>query len=178
MPLALIAFLCLASASIALPAIPSPPAGSLPGMQSRARTLPAAVLVAEATDHAGLRRVLERGAYAGGNEREFYGKTAVFNHVTEQVLRFGDPAGAGAYLRWLRAHSAQSLGAPRSITATRLGDGGFNYRPQGCGCHTETPTYLIAWRRGNLALTVLASGAGANRRTVNALASRLDNAAA
>ena len=146
-------------------------------MQSRARPLPATVLVAEVVDHAGLRRVLERGGYAGGNEREFYGKTEVFNHVTERVLRFGSAAGATSYLRWLRTHSAQSLGAPRSITATGLGDGGFTYRPQGCGCHTETPTYLIAWRHGNLALTVLASGAGATPRTVNTLARRLDGAA-
>jgi len=176
--LALIAFLCLALAPAALPAIPTPPAGSLPGMQSRARPLPSTVLAAEVIDHAGLRRVLERGGYAGGNEREFYGKTEVFNHVTEQVLRFGSAAGAASYLSWLRAHSAQSLGAPRSIAATRLSPGGFIYRPQGCGCHTETPTYLIAWRHGNLALTVLASGAGASPGTVTALARRLDGAAA
>ena len=95
-------------------------------MQSRARTLPSTVLVAEAVDHAGLRRVLERGGYVGGNEREFYGKTDVFNHVTEQVLRFGSTAGAATYLRWLRAHSAQSLGAPRSITATATRGWGFH----------------------------------------------------
>ena len=173
----MIALLWVAPAIAAAPVVPTPPAGSPPGMQSRTRPLPATVLVAEVVDHAGLRRTLDQGGYVGGREREFFGKTVVFNHVTEQVLRFGGAAGATSYLRWLRAHSAQSLGAPRSITAAGIGRSGFIYRPQGCGCHTETPTYLIAWRRGNLALTVLASGVGASQKTVNALARRLDGAA-
>lgn len=175
-PLVMMALLCVAPALAAVPVVPTPPTGSPPGMQSRTRPLPPTVLVAEVIDHAGLRRVLERGGYAGGTEREFYGKTDVFNHVTERVLRFGSTAGATSYLRWLRTHSRQSLGAPRSITATRLGDGGFIYRPQGCGCHTETPTYLIAWRHGDLALTVLASGRGASPKTAGALARRLGGA--
>ena len=173
----MLAVVCAAPALAASPIVLTPPRDSLPGMKSRSRSLPATVLVAEAIDHAGLRQTLERGGYAGGNEREFYGATDVFNHVTEQALRFGSTTGAATYLRWLRAHAAQALGPPRSITASRLGGGGFSYRPQGCGCHTETPTYLIAWRHGKLALTVLASGAGANPRTVNALARRLERAA-
>jgi hypothetical protein len=146
-------------------------------MQSRARPLPSAALVAEAIDHRGLQRVLERGLYVAGSEREFTGRTAVFNHVTEQVLRFGAEAGASSYLRWLRAHTAETLGGPRSVTASGIGTEGFVYRPRGCGCHSETPTYLIAWRRGPFALTVLASGNGARAKNVEALARKLDGAA-
>jgi len=173
----MIALLWVAPGFAAVPPVPTPPAGSLPEMQSRARALPQAVLVAEVIDHAGLRRVLDRGGYVAGREREFLGRTPVFNHVTEQVLRFGNEAGATSYLRWLRAHTEESLGAPRSVTATGLGTGGYVYRPKGCGCHSDTPTYLIAWRRGNLVLTVLASGDGATAKTAGTLSRRLDRAA-
>jgi hypothetical protein len=169
-----IAFLWVAHGLAAAPIVQTPPAESLPGMQSRARQLPPAVLVSEVVDHRGLRRVLDRGLYVAGSEREFTGRTAVFNHVTEQVLRFGGGAGASSYLRWLRAHTAESLGDPRSVTASSIGTEGFVYRPRGCGCHSETPTYLIAWRRGPLALTVLASGSGASAKTADALARKLD----
>jgi hypothetical protein len=145
-------------------------------MRSRARPLGSATLVAEVVDHAGLRRVLERGGYVAGSEREFFGGTAPFNHVTEQVLRFRRGAGALSYLHWLRAHATESLGAPRSVTASDAGTSGFVYRPRGCGCHSDKPTYLIAWQQGRLVLTVLASGDGATARTVGALAHRLDRA--
>ena len=175
-PLVMIALVWIAPALAAVPVAPTPPAGSPPGMKSRARPLPSTVLVAEVIDHAGLQRTLDQGGYVGGSEREFFGRTVVFNHVTEQVLRFGGAAGATSYLRWLRAHTAESLGAPRSVTAAGIGKNGFVYRPKPCGCHSETPTYLIAWRHGNLALAVLASGSGASPKTAGALARRLDRA--
>ena len=125
----------------------------------------------------GLQRVLDRGGYVAGSEREFYGRTAVFNLVTERVLRFGSGTGASAYLRWLRAHAAELLGEPRSVAAAGIGTDGFRFRPRGCGCHSDTPTYLIAWRRGGLVLTVLASGNGASPKTTGVLARSLDRAA-
>jgi len=173
----MIALLWIAPGFAAVPPVSTPPAGSLPEMQSRARALPQAVLVAEVIDHAGLRHVLDRGGYVAGSEREFFGRTPVFSHVTEQVLRFESGAGAAGYLRWLRAHTTESLGAPRSVTASGIGTDGFVYRPKGCGCHSDTPTYLIAWRRGNLVLTVLASGNGATAKTAGTLSRRLDRAA-
>jgi len=175
-PLAPIAFLLVVQGMAAATTVPTPPAESLPGMQSRARPLSSAVLVAEVVSHGSLRRVLDRGGYAAGSEREYFGRTPVFNHVTEQVLRFDSAAGASSYLRWLRAHAAESLGAPRAVTSVALGQDGFAYRPRGCGCHSETPTYLLAWRRGHDALTVLASGPGATPKTTAAIARRLHRA--
>ena len=172
----LFAVLWVGQATAAGPLVPVPPAGALPDMKSRARPLRSVTLVAEAVDHAGLRRVLESGGYVAGSEREFFGGTSRFNHVTEQVLRFRRSAGASGYLRWLRAHVDDELGAPRSVTASEVGTSGFVYRPRGCGCHSDKPTYLIAWQQGRLVLTVLASGNGATARTVDALAHALDGA--
>jgi hypothetical protein len=172
--LLLVAVLCFAQAASAAAPVPTPPAGALPDMKSRTRALGSAALVAEVVDHDGLRRVLDRGRYVTGSEREFFGRTAVFNHVTERVLRFGGRAGASSYLRWLRAHAPESLGDPLSVTASPVGTGGFVYRPKGCGCPSDTPTFLIAWRRGNDALTVVASGSGATATTAGVLARRLD----
>ena len=174
---ALIALLWVAQATASGAIVPTPPAGVLPEMQSRARQLRSATLVSEVVSHAALRRVLEHGGYVAGSEREFYGRAPVFNHVTERVLRFRGGAGAATYLRWLRAHAPESLGAPRSVTAFELGAEGFVYRPRGCGCHSDTPTYLVAWQRGPLVLSVLASGNGATAGTVGGLARRLDRAA-
>ncbi|MEI7761321.1 MAG: hypothetical protein WCJ67_11235 [Thermoleophilia bacterium] len=168
--LAMVAFLWAAPGLTAAPRVPAPPSESLPGMQSTTRPLSSATLIAEAVDHAGLRRNLGRAGYVAGSEREFHGRTPVFNHVTERVLRFESRSGAGRYLRWLRAHTKDSLGAPRSVTPTDLGKNGFVYRPRGCGCHSETPTYLIAWQQGRLTLTVLASGDGATAESASRLA--------
>ncbi len=143
-------------------------------MKSRARTLTSKALAAESIDRDGLRRVLEHGRFVDGSEREFYGRTMVFNHVTERVLRFGSAAGASSYLRWVLAQAPASLGAPRSVTELDGTKGTFVYRPKGCGCHTDTPTYLMGWRRGTTALTVLASGPGATPATVSALARALE----
>lgn len=173
LPLTLIVLACLGQGSAAAATVPIPPAGAVPGLQSRARTLPAAALVAEAIDHTGLARTLDHGRYAAGSEREFFGRTSTFNHVTERVLRFGDATGAALYLLWLRTHASESLGAPRSVTSLGPGTDGFTFRPKGCGCHSDTPTYLIAWRRGNDALTVLASGPGSTAKTAGALARSL-----
>jgi hypothetical protein len=176
-PLVLIAFLWVAPGIAAVPMVPAPPAGALPDLHSRARPLRPAALVAETVDHGGLQRVLERGGYVAGSEREFFGRNAVFNHVTERVLRFDNRTGASAYLGWLRAHAAELLGEPRSVSAAGIGTDGFLYRPRGCGCHSDTPTYLVAWRRGHLVLTVLASGNGASPKTTGMLARSLDRAA-
>jgi len=176
LPLTLIVLACLGQGGAAAASVPSPPAGAVPGLQSRARSLPAATLVAEAVDHTGLARTLDRGRYTAGSEREFFGRGATFNHVTERVLRFGNAAGAARYLLWLRAHASELLGAPRSVTALAPGTDGFTFRPKGCGCHSDTPTYLIAWRRGNDALTVLASGPGSTAKTAGALARSLARA--
>jgi hypothetical protein len=173
-PLLLFALLWIAQGIAATPPVPTPPAGSLPEMKSRARHLGPTVLVAEAVDHEGLRRVLDRGRYVAGSEREFFGRAVLYNHVTERVLRFDREAGASSYLRWLRVHAADVLGEPQSLSASPIGNEGFVYRPRGCGCPSERPTFLIAWRRGRDVLTVLASGNGATAQTTGGLARRLD----
>ncbi len=175
-PLLLLALLWIAPGIAATTPVPTPPAGSVPGLESRSRPLGPTVLVAEAVDHRGLQGILARGRYVGGSEREFFGRAVVFNHVTERVLRFGSEAGASSYLRWLRAHAADSLGESRSLTASNVGVEGFVYRPKGCACPSDRPTYLIAWRRGHDALTVLASGNGATVKTTGNLARRLERA--
>ena len=130
----------------------------------------------EAVDHEGLRKVLDRARFVSGSERESFGRTATFNLVTARVLRFGSAGGATIYLRWLRGHAAASLGDPVSISPLGFGADGFVFRPRGCGCHTETPTFLIAWRRGRDALTIVAAGARATPKTAGVLARRLDQA--
>ncbi len=150
------------------------PAGAIAGLASRERVLPPSVLSAEALDHAHLARLLEQSGYVTGREREFYGRTSSFSHVTSRALRFASPRGAAAYLTWAQAHTVNTVGAQRSTRTLNVGDGGIVVRARGCGCHGETPTFLATWRHGPLVLWLLASGPGADARRVDALAGRLD----
>lgn len=172
--LLMIALLLVAPAQAAEPLPRALPASALPALQSRSRPLTVAALASETVNHAGLRLVLAQGGYRAGSEREFYGRTASFNHVTARVLRFDDAAGASRYLSWVRGHAKESLGSPRAVTALGIGTGGFVYRPRGCGCHSDVPTFLMAWRRGPLVASLLASGSGATARSVGTLARALD----
>ena len=77
---------------------------------------------------------------------------------------------------WITSMPETGTAAVNEITASDIGTEGFVYRPRGCGCHSETPTYLIAWRRGPFVFTVLASGSGASAKTAGALGRSLDRA--
>lgn len=153
------------------------PAGAIAGLTSRVRALPASVLASEALDHAGLARLLDHSGYAAGSEREFYGRSHIFSHVTARVLRFRDPQGASAYLTWARLHAVDTVGELRSKRRLLIGEAGIVVVPKGCGCHGETPTFMAIWRHGNLTLWLLASGPGANGARVDTLAGRLDDLA-
>jgi hypothetical protein len=152
------------------------PTSALPHLASRDRELPAPTLAGEAFDHAAATKLLASAGYDDGREREFYGRSAPFAHVTARTLRFATPTGATRYLTWARQHAVDTTGPLRSIRALKIGDGGALVRARGCGCHGETPTYLATWRHGKFVFWLLASGPGADFERVDALATELDAA--
>ena len=150
------------------------PANAIVGLKSRERTLPAPALVAEALDHTRLAQLLEQRGYVAGSEREFYGRSLPFSHVTARTLQFADERGAAAFLSWAQKHAVDTVGALRSKRPLRIGDGGAILRARGCGCHGEAPTFLALWRHGARVFWLLASGEGATGNRVTALAHTLD----
>jgi hypothetical protein len=137
----------------------------------RAR-LTRATLAAEALDPELLEETLDSAGYEGGLEDEWTGRTELFNHVVRRMLVFeGD--GGSHYLGWLEAHAEDFLGSVGTRGDLDLGEDGRIYRDAGCGCHSDLPTFLAAWRDGTTVRTLLADGPGVDRKRFVALARQL-----
>jgi hypothetical protein len=150
-------------------------AGALPELASSARTLDAAALSSDALQPEALASLLEEAGFEAGREREFSGKTKTFDHVVARTLRFESATGADAYLAWLRGHGKDILGRAAPAKLTPPGESGVAFTLARCGtCKKELPTFLAGWRRGELVLSLLAAGSGANPERFSALARDLD----
>ncbi len=152
------------------------PAGAVHGLHSRARSLDAAELAADAGSEA-LGDVLGDAGYVVGSEREFFGRTTTFNHIVARVLLFKDSQGALRLLAWLRSHPDVVLGSAVEGKPPALGESPMLFSLGACGCHSEVPAFLVAWGRGDSVLWLLAAGPGATRAAVDSLARNFDRLA-
>jgi hypothetical protein len=156
--------------------VPEPLATTVvPGLESRDRDLAADVLTADAFEPAPLAELLDDGGYAGGRERELTGHTPSFDHVIARTLRFDDPAGADAYLDWVRAHTLDLVGRTRPLDPYPVGDRFLLFELLPCStCKKQLPTLVAVWRRGGAVGYVLASGRDADRASVRRLVDAAD----
>ncbi len=152
------------------------PASALPELHSRARSLDGATLAVDAGSEA-IEGVLQDAGFVSASEREFFGHTATFNHVVARTLVFEDPGGASGFLTWLRAHPDLILGRAVVGEPLSLGESPMLFTLGPCGCHSEVPTFLVAWQRGATVLWLTAAGPGATRATVDTLARSFDRTA-
>jgi hypothetical protein len=151
------------------------PPDALPELTSRTRSLDAEALAADALDPAALADLLAQAGFETGREREFSGKTKTFDHVVARVLRFASADGADAYLDWLRRHGNDILGRAAPAKLAPPGDSGVAFMLVRCGtCKKELPTFLAGWRRGDVVLSLLAAGSGANPNRFDDLAHDFD----
>jgi hypothetical protein len=149
---------------------------TLAGLSVSSRELDAGALADDALDRNALAALLRRSGFRGGAENEYSGRTETFNHVVSRVLVFEEPSGARAYLGWLQANASDIVGKVAWQKPLALGEDGTIVLQAGCGCHSDLPTYLAAWRRGDSVVTLLADGSGVNRARFEALARELDRA--
>jgi hypothetical protein len=153
-------------------------AGALPELDSTARTLDPAAVAFDAFDQASLQKLLADAGYETGSEREFSGKTRIFDHVVARTLVFDSTDGALAYLDWLRGHGDEVLGRAVPAKVAPPGEDGVAFELERCGtCKKELPTFLAGWRREESVLTLLAAGSGANPARFTALVREHDEAA-
>ncbi|MEO8289708.1 MAG: MFS transporter [Gaiellaceae bacterium] len=158
---------------------PSPAVTSslLPDLSSRARELDRGTLAKDAFDPESLASLLADAGYVGGSEREFSGRTEIFDHVVVRTLDFGDGSGAETYLGWLEEHADEVLGPVLARSPLDLGEAGFLRELDRCvSCHAQQPTLLAGWREGSRVFTLLAAGAGVDPGSLEALAHRVDDA--
>jgi hypothetical protein len=154
---------------------PVPIPNVLQQLASTHRTLDTRALAADALDPAGLARLLRSAGYLGGSEREFAGRSSTFEHVVARRLRFATGNGADRYLNWLETHAGDVLGRTRPERPLPLGSSALLVSLAPCGvCKKELPTYLAAWRDGDLVVSLLASGPGVDRVRFARLAGRVD----
>ncbi len=154
---------------------PTLPADALPELSSEARTLDRAAVAEDALARDALADLLERAGYVEGAEREFFGHGEAFDRVIARALRFETAEGAESYLGWVEEHGEDLLGPTAEEPRLRLGSSGVLLALVRCAtCKKELPTYLAAWRRGDVVLSLLASGRGVDRERFAALARELD----
>lgn len=170
----------IAVAACSRDATPAVPAASFPSLDAgEVVRLDAETLAADALEPGSLQELLERTRFATGSERTFVGDGGV-RSVTARVLEFGSVDGAAEYLRWIEDHASDILGETRVEPPIEVGGGVarvFSHAPGGC-CPKAMTTVLAAWRRGNLVLSVLASGSEVRGPNLALLAAGFDRAAA
>ena len=157
------------------PAPPTLPPSALPELSSQTRELDREALAADALAPESLAKLLDEAGYVGGREREFFGHGKIFDHVVARGLRFETAEGGDRYIGWIRSHAADLIGDAEERRRLGLGSAGVILTLVPCGtCKKELPTHLAAWRRGDVVLSLLASGRGANPERFAALARKLD----
>ena len=156
-------------------ATPTLAASALPELNVQARPLDANALVADAFVPEPLARLLGDAGDVVGSEREFFGRSDIFDHVIARSLRFERADGAAAYLGWVRTHARDFLGRAKREPALGLGEEEALFSLLRCDvCKKQQPTFLAVWRRGESVGFLLASGAGVKRDTFAPLARELD----
>ncbi len=152
-------------------AAPNPGPELVDELRRTTRVVDKDTLAADALEPESLARLLDEAGYNVGLEEEYTGRTKLYAHIVSRRLEFDRVDGAASYVAWLRANAADVLGTARPGSAFARGADGFLTRDEGCGCHSDLPTYLAAWREGSIVQTLLADGPG-----VTASASSLSRA--
>lgn len=141
----------------------------LRGLDESSRTLTTDDLATDALEPESLATTLESAGFTRGEELEWTGRTETFNHVVLRTLSF-DGQGGEDYLAWLEENAGDVLGTVAVRTDLPLGEDGRLYRDENCGCRSDYPTFLAAWRDGSVVRTVLADGPDVDRERFLALA--------
>jgi hypothetical protein len=93
------------------------------------------------------------------------------------VLTFEAPAGAAAYVAWLRDHGDEVIGKAAPSADLPVPSHGviLVHEPNPC-CHNETRMFLAMWHEGSTVVTIQIAGEGARESDVPELLSQLDAA--
>jgi hypothetical protein len=116
---------------------------------------------------------LARWGFLAAAERSFQGESRRLNVVDSRTLEFSRPAGARAYVDFVRAHVAVYLGSyPTVRRFASAGRTGWLFRAQSCACPGATPLWLGVASAGTRVTWLEINGPDATARTLRRLAAR------
>ena len=116
---------------------------------------------------------LSRWGFLAAAERSFQGESHRLNVVDSRTLQFSHPAGASAYVAFVRANVAEYLGAyPTVYPYSAAGRSGWLFRAQSCACAGATPLWLGVASAGPRVTWLEINGPDATAHTLRTLAAR------
>jgi hypothetical protein len=153
------------------------PRTALPGNPADPIDLDAGSVAVDAVDVAGLEALLDEAGFVGGTQRQFSRVRGGRRRMLARVLSFETPAGAAAYVAWLRDHADDVIGEAAPNPGLRVPSHGvvLVHEPNPC-CHNETRMFLAMWHEGSTVVTIQIAGEGARESDVPDLLARLDAA--
>jgi hypothetical protein len=158
-----------AGRATAPPAPPTLPAAAVPYLESKERTLSAAVVAREAGRPRLAGRLAEWG-YESGASRYFQGQSDRLQVVDSRAYRFRAPDGAAAFMRAIRADPGAFFpGAGRPRAFVSHGRRGIAVDGLPCSCHLAQPALFAAVADGRTVTSLEINGARATRRVLRAL---------
>ena len=82
-------------------------------------------------------------------QRTFQGQSKHLQIVVSRTVQFDTPAGASAYLDYLRANADTVNGVSTQKPQTNRGRSGVVVHPQACACHMAAATFIGLLRDGS-----------------------------
>jgi hypothetical protein len=154
------------------PPPPTLPAAAVPYLESKERTLTAAVVAREAALPRLAGQLAEWG-YDGGASRYFQGQSKRLQVVDSRTYRFRTPTGAAAFMRVIRENPGAFFpGAGRTRDFASGGRRGIAVDGLPCSCHLAQPALFAAVSDGTTVSSLEINGARASRRVLRALVAR------
>jgi len=137
---------CVAGCGGATPSRHAVPSGVLPTravswLPAKTQALSAADLQKESS-RPGLEARLRGWGFLGGWQRTFQGESRRLTLVYSQSLTFRSPAGAAAFVRYLRLHVNAFYPFAVSRPVSIAGHSGWLIKPPLCACHMAQPLYV------------------------------------
>ena len=157
MPLALIVAVLLAAPACgsgsagSSSADPPPavlPASAVPYLTSTAQVLDASSLAHQDALPA-VADKLSGWGFRSAAQRTFQGQSKHLQIVISRTVQFDSPAGASAYLDYLRANANTVYGVSTQKPQRNRGRSGVVVHPQACACHMAAATFLGLLRDGS-----------------------------
>ncbi len=148
------------STSPARPTLPLLAVTNVPGIEHNEQALTRSAVASEGPKGVDLDGLLGSWRFVTGAQRQFRGgPPRTFVDIVSRTFQFGSPAGARAFVRFVRDNPGTYLG-PLRATLPVAGGGrdGFLLTARGCGCHEENPLFLYVASSGERVTWLMTNG--------------------
>ncbi|MFL6049755.1 MAG: hypothetical protein ACJ738_08250 [Gaiellales bacterium] len=124
------------------------PASAVPYLPSTAQVLGASSLAHQDALPA-VADKLSGWGFRSAAQRTFQGQSKHLQIVVSRTVQFDSPAGARAYLDYLRANANSVYGVSTQEPQSNRGRSGVVVHPQACACHMAAATFMGLLQHGS-----------------------------